>query len=70
MYQIAAWLAEYLALVLPLLIAVAYLTLLERKAMASMHQRRGHNTVGPFVLLQPFADGLKLLVKEKTKKCQ
>ena len=64
MYQIAAWLAEYLALVLPLLIAVAYLTLLERKAMASMHQRRGPNTVGPFGLLQPLADGFKLLVKE------
>ncbi len=40
MFQIAAWLAEYLSVVLPLLIAVAYLTLLERKAMASMHQRR------------------------------
>ena len=64
LYQIAAWLAQYLALVLPLLIAVAYLTLLERKAMASMHQRRGPNTVGPFGLLQPLADGFKLLVKE------
>jgi NADH-quinone oxidoreductase subunit H len=64
LFQIAAWLAQYLALVLPLLIAVAYLTLLERKAMASMHQRRGPNTVGPFGLLQPLADGFKLLVKE------
>jgi NADH-quinone oxidoreductase subunit H len=50
--------------IFPLLIAVAYLTLLERKVMASMQQRRGPNIVGFFGLLQPFADGLKLLIKE------
>ena len=53
-----------LALIVPLLVAVAYLTLLERKVMASMQQRRGPNVVGLFGLLQPLADGLKLLVKE------
>jgi len=53
-----------LALIVPLLIGVAYLTLLERKVMASMHQRRGPNVVGFFGMLQAFADGLKLFVKE------
>lgn len=53
-----------LAIIVPILIAVAYLTLLERKVMASMQQRRGPNVVGFFGLLQPFADGLKLLIKE------
>jgi spore coat polysaccharide biosynthesis protein SpsF (cytidylyltransferase family) len=54
-----------LALIVPLLIGVAYLTLLERKVMASMHQRRGPNVVGLFGLLQAFADGLKLFLKGK-----
>jgi NADH-quinone oxidoreductase subunit H len=53
-----------LAIVVPLLIAVAYLTYFERKVMAAMQMRIGPNLVGPFGLLQPFADGLKLLVKE------
>lgn len=57
-------LLKSLAIVVPVLIAVAYLTLLERKVMASMQQRRGPNVVGFFGLLQPFADGLKLLIKE------
>ena len=54
-----------LAIIVPLLVAVAYLTLLERKVMASMQQRRGPNVVCLFGLLQPLADGLKLLIKEK-----
>ncbi len=62
--QIVEWLVRYVALVLPLLIAIAYLTLFERKVMASMQQRRGPNVVGPLGLFQPLADGLKALVKE------
>lgn len=53
-----------LLLIIFLLIGIAYLTLLERKLMASMQRRRGPNVVGLFGLLQPLADGLKLLIKE------
>lgn len=53
-----------LLIVVPLLIAVAYLTYVERKVMAAMQMRQGPNLVGPFGLLQPFADGIKLLSKE------
>src|SRR5215468_11089616 len=56
--------AEVIAIIVPLLIAIAYLTYAERKVLAAMQLRRGPNIVGPFGLLQPFADGLKLLVKE------
>jgi NADH-quinone oxidoreductase subunit H len=55
---------EVLAVVVPLLIAVAYLTYFERKVLAFSQLRKGPNVVGPFGLLQPFADGLKLLIKE------
>jgi NADH-quinone oxidoreductase subunit H len=55
---------EVLAVVVPLLIAVAYLTYFERKVLAYSQLRKGPNVVGAFGLLQPFADGLKLLLKE------
>jgi NADH-quinone oxidoreductase subunit H len=54
----------FILTIIPLLIAVAFLTLLERKAMASFQSRRGPNTVGFLGILQPVADGLKLLFKE------
>lgn len=53
-----------LLIVLPLVIAVAYLTYVERKVIAAMQLRRGPNVVGWFGLLQPIADGLKMLHKE------
>jgi NADH-quinone oxidoreductase subunit H len=55
---------EVIAVVVPLLVAVAYLTYFERKVLAYSQLRKGPNVVGPFGLLQPFADGLKLLIKE------
>jgi len=55
---------KFLAVAVPLLVAVAYLTLLERKVMASMQRRKGPNVVGAYGLLQPLADGLKLFLKE------
>jgi len=47
-----------------LLLLIAFFTLLERKALSSVQRRRGPNIAGMFGLLQPFADGLKLLLKE------
>ena len=57
-------LGKILAFVVPLILSVAYLTYAERRVIAAMQMRRGPNTVGPFGLLQPFADAFKLLFKE------
>jgi NADH-quinone oxidoreductase subunit H len=57
-------LLKVLLIVVPLLIGVAYVTLEERKIMASMQLRKGPNVVGFYGLLQPLADGLKLFSKE------
>jgi NADH-quinone oxidoreductase subunit H len=59
------WIALLIVLiVVPLLLAIAYLTYAERKIIAAMQLRQGPMVVGPLGLLQPIADGLKLLVKE------
>ncbi|NP_054658.1 NADH dehydrogenase subunit 1 (mitochondrion) [Ciconia boyciana] len=53
-----------LSYAIPILIAVAFLTLVERKVLSYMQARKGPNIVGPFGLLQPVADGVKLFIKE------
>lgn len=55
---------KIVAIVIPVLLSVAYLTYAERKVIGAMQLRRGPNVVGPFGLLQPIADGLKLFLKE------
>ncbi len=55
---------SYLALVVPLLLAIAYFTLFERHLLAALQRRQGPNVVGFFGLFQPLADGLKLFIKE------
>ncbi|MBI1276110.1 NADH-quinone oxidoreductase subunit NuoH [bacterium] len=57
-------LGHILLVLVPLIGAVAYLTLMERKVIAAMQLRVGPNVVGPFGLLQPIADGMKLMFKE------
>jgi len=55
---------EALAILVPLLIAVAFMTYAERKIMAAIQLRKGPNVVGPFGLFQPFADAIKMVTKE------
>lgn len=63
--ELTSWtLIKIIAIVLPLMIAVAYLTYFERKVIGYMQVRIGPNRVGYFGLLQPLADGIKLLFKE------
>ena len=56
--------AQFLIIIIPLLLAIAYFTLAERKILGSIQRRKGPNVVGVYGLLQPLADGLKLIVKE------
>jgi NADH-quinone oxidoreductase subunit H len=64
MIVIISIILKILAIVVPLLISVAYFTIVERKFMGSIHRRKGPNVIGFIGLLQPLADGLKLFVKE------
>ncbi|BDG72579.1 NADH-quinone oxidoreductase subunit NuoH [Roseomonas fluvialis] len=61
---LALTVVKALALLVPLLVGVAYLTYAERKVLAAMQLRKGPNVVGPFGLFQPFADAIKMLMKE------
>ena len=64
LFELAIIIGKILLIVVPLLIAVAYLTLAERRVIGFMQLRKGPNVVGPFGMFQPFADALKLMAKE------
>src|ERR1700729_4176490 len=57
-------LIDVLAVIVPVLLAVAFMTIIERKQLAAMQRRVGPNTVGYLGVMQPFADALKLVLKE------
>nr|QTA72590.1 NADH dehydrogenase subunit 1 [Acanthodactylus erythrurus lineomaculatus] len=64
MHNLLYFIINPLTYIIPILVAVAFLTLLERKILGYMQLRKGPNVVGPYGMLQPIADGVKLFIKE------
>nr|YP_009509514.1 NADH dehydrogenase subunit 1 [Proechimys semispinosus]AST23931.1 NADH dehydrogenase subunit 1 [Proechimys semispinosus] len=58
------YLINFILMIIPILLAMAFLTLMERKVLGYMQLRKGPNMVGPYGVLQPVADALKLFIKE------
>ena len=63
-YPLSIIVAQILAVIIPVFLAVAFLVYAERKVLALIQLRKGPNLVGPFGLFQSFADAIKLLTKE------